>query len=533
METLKVMIVDDEIIFRELLITTVKWEALGLRVCCEARNGLEALENAAKYKPDIALIDINMPNMDGLTLSEKLKEAYPCMALIVVTGHSEFEYARKAVKLGIIDYILKPFDDDELMNVLLKSKSSILKMREEESLKTDSKKVIREKLLNQLIGNENNDDDETIKKQLYNVGISSLPADFSVASVEIDNMYRRWENADEVVLWKYAVSNIMNELLDEVGGHFVFNGPEGRIISIIECDNGIYNEKFVADTFDKLCYYVNKYFSFTVTVGLGKAYNGFKMIRISYMESLSALQNKMILGNNRVIDYSTFKNEFSSIGFYSSEINEDVLIALRMHNWQKIEQKINEVFRYINTNRLSIDYTYVFCTGLISLCLSHIIESGNEIRDLYGEHFMPLARMREMESIDALQEWILDMFRTAANYCGDSGITRSRKTVDMVKEYIGNQYGNSELCLEKIANNFHINSDYLRSLFRKEMGITITEYITNIRMQQAKRLLSPGTLKLSAISDMVGYNDAGYFSKCFKKFFGMSPSEYEIQKIDL
>lgn len=524
------MIVDDENIFRELLITTIGWENIGLQVCCEARNGMEALEQAKKIKPDIALIDINMPNMDGLTLSEKLMEKLPDIAIVLITGHSEFEYARKAVKLGVVDYILKPFNDEELIRILLKIKGSITKRKEEKDTIGNSKTYIKERLLNLLISSEYDKNDIETKKQMNYHGVKEYTNLFQVASIEIDNVYQKWSDAKEIILWKFAVSNILGEVINSYRNHFIFNGPEGRIISIVEVETGEGIKIAGEEGYQRLCRYVEKYLGFTVTVGLGKTHNDYKGIRNSYLESVAALQNKLLLGSNRVIDSSAIRNDVSNVGIYSSGVNEDILMSLRTRDWEKIKEKINEAFGYIVDNRLSTDFTYIICTGLISLCFSYIVETGNDIKELFGCNFLPFSEMRSKESIQVLHDWILEIFNTTVEYCKENKDTRLKKTAKAVREYINKHYGNNELCLDQIAGHFHINSDYLRSIFRKETDMTITEYITNVRMQKAREFLSSGNIKLSGISEMVGYNDAGYFSKCFKKFFGISPSEYEANR---
>ena len=100
---LKIIIVDDEPLYRKYLINSVEWEKYGFKVCCEAKNGIDALEKIREYKPDIGLVDINMPFMNGLELIEKIREESLDIAIILVTGDNEFEYARHAVKRGAVD----------------------------------------------------------------------------------------------------------------------------------------------------------------------------------------------------------------------------------------------------------------------------------------------------------------------------------------------------------------------------------------------------------------------------------------------
>ncbi|MFB9330833.1 response regulator [Paenibacillus aurantiacus] len=114
----RVMIVDDETLFRDYLRTKMDWEGHGFQVCGEARNGKEALEEADRIAPHLALVDINMPFMSGLELAEKLKDKFDRMAIVFVTGHNEFEYLQKAVQIGVHDYLLKPFNRKELAAML-------------------------------------------------------------------------------------------------------------------------------------------------------------------------------------------------------------------------------------------------------------------------------------------------------------------------------------------------------------------------------------------------------------------------------
>ena len=150
----KILIVDDESIFREYLRTALDWEAYGFEICAEAKNGIEALEQAQLHRPDIALVDITMPFMDGLSLTEQLKEHYPATSVVLITGHNEFDYARKALKLGVEDYILKPFSKDELVLTLLKLQKEHEKAREERSTLKENQQLMKESYLNHLLSSE-------------------------------------------------------------------------------------------------------------------------------------------------------------------------------------------------------------------------------------------------------------------------------------------------------------------------------------------------------------------------------------------
>ena len=127
---IKIGIVDDELIFRTYLKTTLDWQAYGFDLCLEAKNGIDALKRMEEILPDILLCDINMPFMNGIELSAAIKEKYPQMVIILLTGYNEFEYARNALRIGVNDYIWKPFDKKELLTTLNEIKKKVLLQRQ-------------------------------------------------------------------------------------------------------------------------------------------------------------------------------------------------------------------------------------------------------------------------------------------------------------------------------------------------------------------------------------------------------------------
>lgn len=524
----KVIIVDDEFRFRRHLHSAIDWNAYGFEICAEARNGIEALREAETIRPDVALVDINMPFMDGLQLSEKLKEQHPEISIIFITGYSDFEYARKAVKVGAVDYLLKPFNEEELLMVLHKVRASIQKRKEEKNAIVRDTSHQRERLLNLIISNECNATEAEIIKQLHTFGIEIKSQYFTVSSIEIDAMYQRWSDASEILLWKYAVSNILSDVVQTDGKHIVFNGPEGRLISIVQLDEKRqYGDLAHVQDFQKFCNLVQKYIHFTVNVGIGKPAFGFKEIRRSYVESVIALSNKMIIGCGKAIEYSKLESRNVNIGFYPSQINENLLMSLRLNDEEGIQDNLKEVFHFIQERQLSAEFTYMIFMGLISLCLSFIFENGKKVEDVFGQNFSPYSEMKNMKSLDDTYNWISAIFDNILVYSGNHKLSKSRKLLDTAKDYIEKNYRDCNLAVEDIAQKLYINSSYLRKIFKKELDTTVTGYITKIRMQKAKELISEGSMKLSDISEMVGYSYSAYFSTSFKKYYGMSPSEFE------
>jgi len=535
---MKVMIADDEKLFRDYLRTLIPWGDYGLRIVAEARNGAEALEQAAEHKPDIALIDINMPVMDGLALTERLREASPDTAVVLITGHNEFEYARQAIRLGVEDYILKPFTKEELLLTLLKLQADVQREQEERLTIRESETLARELILNRLITGELVEDGEALAARLASWGAPHRSGMFQAASIEIDRMDKRWLTISDRELWKFAVTNILNEAMQVQGNHLVFNGPEGRIICIYELAES--EAEGLADAgslpaagmsgylegCEQLIFLIRKYLRFDVTIGIGRIYAGYGGIQSSYQEALEALRSKFVVGSGRVIACGESGGARSGIAL-SPQANESLTVMLRMQDEAGLRSKLHELFAGLRENRLSIEYVYVMCLGLISTCLAAVSEQGHPIEDCFGEDFYPYSEIMQKSSIDEAAVWIEELFLKAAAYIRMHRQTKSAKIAETAREFIDARFADPELKVEHIAQHVYINPSYLRAVFKKAHGITVMDYLTQRRMEQARQLLGTGNRKLAEIAERVGYNDPAYFSRAFKKYYGYSPTEYE------
>ncbi|MCG7384671.1 response regulator [Paenibacillus sp. ACRRY] len=526
----KVLIAEDEFRFRNFLRTVINWNEFGFEIYAEARNGVEALNYAIEIKPDLVLIDINMPFMDGLEVTARLRELYHDLPIILITGHSDFEYARKGIKLGILDYVLKPFNEEELLPSIQKARALIRKQLVEQTFSLTDSLLRRERLLNLLISNECKLSEMEIITQLAELGVSIKSVNFIVSSIEIDFLYKRWSDPKEISLWKYAVSNIVDDVLKPKENYISFNGPEGRIIVIVQVDDVQTELKSKVKQLQKVCELVERYLKFSITIGIGKSVNEFKELRVSYTESIMALTNKMLIGSGQTIEHVVLESRNANIGFYPNEINENLTMALRLNDSPEIKANLDQAFRYIQQKKLSFDFTNMVLVNLVSLCLSYVTEIGHSIDDVFGKGFSPFSDLKKMGSLDEIFVWINKLFGQVLDYSSAKKSTKSKNLLELAKSYINNHFSDSELSVEQISQDLYISSSYLRKIFKNELDITVTDYITKLRMNKAKELILQGNVKITDISSMVGYNYSPYFSTSFKKFFGVSPSEFENNK---
>ncbi|MBS3994996.1 MAG: response regulator [Alkaliphilus sp.] len=521
---IKVMIVDDMPIFLEYLRTAIDWEVYGFELCCEARNGQEAYEKALLYKPDIVLSDIMMPYLDGLTLAENLRQLNPEIAVVLITGNSEFEYARKALRLGVVDYIVKPFEKEELILTLLNLQDNINKVLESRTWKEDELYLKREQLLRHLIYAKSID--LKMSESLTQLGLHLTNENsFFAISIEIESNFENIHLSEKAMNWKSVIGNIYDNYMESDIPKYFFTDYEGHVVFI----NRINEDKELSledEDLEHFIQFIKQKLQLDVTIGIGGIYTGLPGIRTSYLESINALSHRFKRGGNKAIKYDMITLEEKTYGFYSAEINEIILKNLHHQNAEKTLAVIDSVFQEADLKGFSSEYRKMINMGLISLLLSYIVKARKNISDVLPQTFRPSSVI--YTGTDEEQRiFIKDAYRIVFDYLASHLDTKSGQIAWDAKKFIDSNYNNPEFGMNDLSKKLLINQTYLRRMFKNEMGMTISEYLTKVRMEHAKEMILEGFYKLSAISELVGYRDAGYFSKCFKLYYGVSPSEYQ------
>lgn len=536
---LKVMIVDDEYHFRKALGVKIEWEKLGFVICAEAKNGEEALERLEEARPDVALVDINMPVMDGLGFIAEVRErGYP-LEMIIITGYGEFEYAKQAISLGIRNYLLKPVEEEELVKELRKVKSKIekesglnfqigqLKKQVQESIP-----ILREKLLNDLIYGAKLFGDEEVFDRIGYLKLNLKGRLYRVALFEIDNRNEMGWDEEGKNLWNLAVANIIREIVSEGCNVETCMDNNSRICALISFeDENVHSFDFTATNLcERIRESVEGFLGFTVTVGLGRIYNRIKDIAVSYKESSFALRNKLVEGTNKVIAYDDINESAVFSGAYSMEQRYQLLTSMRIFNPVEIEDLLDRVFNALKERSTSFEFLFSTCVEIISTCVELIAETEMRLGDIFPRYVNLFEELQERKSLEDVRSWIKELVLSVGETVHKSRKMRASRLVLDVKKYLQDHLGDSEFKAENLSRQFFLNYSYISHVFSKETGRTVSEYLTEIRVRYAKDLIDGGDHSIYSISEKSGYVDPNYFSRCFKKYFGMTPTKY-IQNI--
>lgn len=539
----KLILVDDEQEVREGILKKVEWEKYGFDIVGQAENGREALEIAERTDPDVVITDIKMPFMDGIRLSEELSRRFPTTKVIILTGFDEFEYAQKAVKLNVVEYVLKPVSANELVEILSRVK---LLIDEEKARKEDintlkeyyvkSLPILREKFMTTLITNKLHRSEIMEKAQSYNLDLNGNGFMVSVVSLDYNLSTEDGEHKglnegsgvpNEMELIKVSALNLCSEIAakNELGIVFL---QDDKIV-IIAVSKQASAEQFAVNTvntLEEIRTSAEKYLKSTVTIGIGTFCTEVNELSSSYKAALSALDYRIVLGNNRTIWIADIEPQaVEKITF--DELKERALISsIKVGTEAEIGETIDNLFKEVIEIKASIKDYQIYLLEILTTITKIAKNSNIDMDDIFGNNYNFFVELYKFNDINEVKSWVKDIALKLSNYITKDRQDTVKLIVRQAKDYAKENYNDSEITINKICEHLHISPTYFSLIFKRETKTTFINYLTKIRMEAAKELLRTTDKKTFEIAEKVGYSEPNYFSYSFKKNFGISPSEY-------
>lgn len=525
---IRVLIVDDEYMVRGLLRRCVDWEEIGMEIVGEASCAHEALELVDKLKPDIIYTDICMPYMDGIELSRLVFEKNPEIKIIVLTGYEEFEYAKRSVKLGIADFLLKPIDNEEIRKSALCMKEKIRSERmhsnEYKRLKLlldESRPYLKEKFLNELIQGELPTDEIAEKLSYFDLDLSSGVFQAALLETEHPGAGINQSTEDKLILRMQVIEAVRayfrNDLkitvfFDNNHKTVLFNAdPE---IDFTECCETL--QIFLANKIKCI-----------VSIGIGNPCMGFENIRQTYREAYYALSYGAVIGKNQVISFSAVDLSLKKPLRMQNKQYDEFEFCLKAGLAEKAAGLFSSFCEGIRPDGgNAIETIWVIASNTISVILSVINETGLKISNVFEDGDEPFKHVFRIRSLPEMKEYMNSLIYRTAHLMEKLKSKKVNKTINEIKEYINGSIASSSLSLATVAAKFYLNPSYLSRIFKQETGQTFIEYLTKARMELAVKLLGETEMRAYEVAERVGIQDPHYFSICFKKYTGISINDY-------
>lgn len=528
--SIKVLIVDDEHLVRSLLKRCIDWNSIGMEIIGEASSGEDAIELVDKYKPDLVFTDICMTNIDGIEFADYVIKKYTNIKVVVISGYDDFKYAQRCIRVGIKDYLVKPIDDEVVLEIALKMKIEIEQERESTAEYTILQRqfiknvpFLKERLFNRLI--HSIVDINEVKRQMNYLNFKFKHDNFQVAVILII-LKKQDSYVEKDTIYYNKILNELKEYLKQNEDTYIFFDDNYRITIINSSQEDIFQKDFkdnkvnVLSSF-KCCY----------SIGIGTRKNSIENIEKSYKEALDALNYRIILGNNSVIKYNDINLTVESQEDKTIKIDDKLKVYFLSGSAKIIQNNIDVIFERKDTLfTMSIINIKEYAFSYVSTILEIIKELDIDLIELHSKKYNIYEEIFELDTIPAIKKYVMDISSKAIEIINYYKSKKSNKLIDDISKYMKLNFGDCELSLSNVAHVFFINPSYLSRIFKKEMGVNFMDYLISLRLDKAIMLLNNMDLKAYEVGEKVGIPDSSYFSTCFKRYTGFSISEYKKVK---
>ncbi len=531
---MKMLIVDDEEHVRRTIRKLVNWKSIGIEEVWEAKDGNEAIRYIGEYQPQIVITDLMMPNKSGLELLEWMEGLAPTCKKIVISGYSEFEYARHTIKYGCMDYLLKPIDKSQLQEVVVKAIRSFQQEEKEHleypqiGIEMDQlKRMFIDKMLSRLLAEPQPERLSALWGPLVKefpemsganaVRVAALDLDFSEVSL-------RGESSDPDILGS-SIVRICNDLLRINRQGVAFRNWNVNFELTLFIWSDLYDmQRMLGDLTARLKLETGLKIPIGVSVPMPFAGG----VPQGYRQAKDALHRRNLLKPSALVhEYQPINPPFMrTSGFGSFE--EEIQVAVQSGQPALVRASLQKWFDFVATfevitvgqlNKWWNEYT-VTKTRWIEQMLNRedaatlLFEQMREFpSDLIAE--FSLGRLKEILTNDLIE--FMQFIQ--------SHLTYKNNGIYEIARYLQSNYM-QDITLPELSAKFHLNSDYISRKFKQEFQTTIVDYICRIRVDKAKMLLMNPRLRIAQVAEMVGYRDEKYFSRVFKKLEKVSPRDY-------
>lgn len=497
----KILFVDDEINVLEYLPLAINWKELNITSIFTASDSKNALNIVKRERPDIAIVDVEMPGKNGLEFCKEARQINPQMVFVILSAYDRFDYAKRAITVGVVDYLLKPVDEKELHTLMKKIVSNLEKIQKEALESKTGKVLAMEKaigiFLQKLFRNEkpmeNLEVDFPMLGDYKNIMIimqGNEPAtecgDLLKECLDSESLFVTLGNGIYAVLWKSNILVSIEEKVDSIRRRIMREG----IRVWISCVSARKQEN-ISQAITRCFYELEKLSFMSGEQEIRRKEAEFRQIAIQLpniqdgLEMLSENRNVSILQKEICC---AAEDAFMRGGepICICEMILEVFIALKMYLTKNWNQEAMAVFRGLDIVKLMRCGTPENLYNMIEQYLDELKRFVDQQHEAYGDIYI----------------------------------------VRIAKEYTKQNYQKKELSLQEVADAVGISRTYFSKVFKDMTGEKYWDYLSKCRIEKAKEFLCNTNLGQAEISEKVGYSSEFHFSRKFKELVGMSPNKF-------
>lgn len=524
----RIILADDNYIVSEGIKMNIDWNALGAEIAFTAQNGQEALDCLKHEHIDLIITDIEMPNVDGITLSREAMKINPHIKIILISAYDKFEYARQAVRLGVCDYIEKPIDYIFLYDKVKNAFETIDREQRNLSILRESKQLMTTKFFQDLLYFPPDKLSENFERYINYLELKTDYSHFNIIKLEVENSSLLKEN-DGVLTYQMEILNISDiflkkcEVFDNV--HYIRDLNSLIFIIAQNSKNPAHFQYVIHNTVSSFLESCN-YSVLNISIGIGTVVDSIWKLHISHENACHALKYRFFYPHKNIFDAVEATGKAFSLLSPSDSGEEELISLLCKKDNLSIERWLKSFFDELSQKYESKNLMFIRIYSLLGKILKFLYEINIDTEDLEKKIISVYSHFDTFHNYEQFFLWMKEICNLVCEKLNISLKLYHDQTCELVESYIKSNFEDNTLSLNDIAKFANMSPSYLSALYKKHNKKSISDTVTAYRIEAAKEYLVKTALSLKEISTKCGYANQYYFSTSFKKQLGMSPSGY-------
>lgn len=528
----RVIVVDDEAEIREGIINKIRWNDLGYEVVGSAENGIEALELVESLQPDLVMSDIKIPFMDGLTLAEHIRDISLPTKVIIFSGFDDFDYAKRAIRLNVVEYIMKPISAVELSATLKKLKEDLDAERESkrdlermQNLFEASVPVMRDQFIQELLEGRSDEEKLRARAELLHLNLFGDKPYVTLVYIGLQDA-----GSEASPLISFSLQQSLEEMLQPKYSFMSF--VRGEHLLLFAALNDPKEILRLVRDLNSLCRFAHVILLQDICAGVSECVRDYRSMAAAYQEAFTAYSHSCAAGRPQALSFSDIEPVKAKAFPFNYDDWRVVSQAISMKTPKEVSAELDALFMRLGKfswpKRQLEELSLEFLTHFLQLIRNYDLET-EKIFDPSHNYLSQAARCRTL--LD-LETWVRRVSGRIAAAIGDLRQSSAERLAEQAKAYIEHHYSDPALSVDTICRELHVSPTYFSAVFKKQIGRSFVTFLTDVRMEEARRLLETSDDKTYMITEKVGYSDPNYFSYAFKKHYGLSPTQYRKKLLE-
>lgn len=509
-----ILVVDDERFMRQGIAKILPWRELNIDYVETADSGSSALQRMEEHMPDIVLTDIEMGNMDGLTLIRQMNQLNPRLRIIVLTGHNNFLYVQECCRMEVQDYLLKPVEVEKLTEAIRAQVAELDRLTLEEKRErvrnratglAEQRRVEHcfHTFLKKRIG------EDKIRRILVDYGWNESEA-FQVAVIAPERQGGGNQESLRHELQDISATSVCMELVESQHHGISFRDKKDALVLVLFCGP---SHPMGMELVKQVQAVLQNEYDITQHIYMGRTVEQVHQIPDSYLDAIQLRDGQQHRWGEQVQTEQERRHMM-----IQTELEVQRRIVEQLEDPAQAVKVFEDFCLKLEEAQLSLDVIRRCCYRM----LSSVYYSWAEQNDITTGPSITEA-MGKIQT--AAEGTVYEICRTFLKQLLSSGQSRTEDVIASAKRYI-DRHLEEELSVSQLAAKYYLSAAYFSKLFKKTEGVGCNYYIVCQRMERAHQLLTGTNLRISKVAQQVGYHDVNYFSLAFKKYTGVSPAEY-------